>query len=109
MIPLEFFWTLGDIIAAIVCGLLIVGLIIFWLYVKLIEIYFRIFKNKAYTKVYTDYPDMLLDRKWGVKYKKHFWNKWKEYIGENCKFATDYTRYEAGLVSQKIKNGEIKI
>lgn len=109
MIPLEFIWTLRDIIAVIVCGLLIGGLIVFWLYIKLIEIYFRIFKNKAYTKVYTDYPDMLLDRKWGVKYKKHFWNKWKTYIGENRDFSTDYTHYEAGLIADQIRKGEIEI
>ena len=52
---------------------------------------------------------MLLDRKWGVKYKKHFWNNWKIYKEEGRKYSTDYLASEADRIAAKIRKGEIKV
>lgn len=107
--PLEIYWTISDIVGISVLGLLAVGAILFGIYYLLCCLWARITRDKYYVKVYTDYPDMLLDRKWGVKYKKHFWNKWKEYKDPNHKYYTDFLRSEANNAAFNIKRGKIKV
>ena len=109
MISLEFFWTLDDIIGWGFVGLLIVGTILFFLIKWLCSVWDRIFYYKAYAKVFTDSPQMMLDRKWGVKYRKHFWNKWKEYKDPKRKYSTDYLQSEASNVASKIRKGVIRV
>lgn len=109
MIPLEFIWTLEDIIIVGFLALFIGGTILYFLWKAISAVFNRIFKWKAYAKAYDDAPQMLLDRKWGVVYKKHFWNKWKEYEEPGRKYTHDYLAYEAREVAYKIRMGEIKV
>ena len=105
--PLEIYWTISDIIGLSVLGLFVLGVIVYFLVKGVLALWDRIFNWKAYTSVYTDAPQMLLDRKWGVKYKKHFWNKWKEY--KDGEYSTNYLKYQAEDVARKIRRGEIKV
>ena len=49
---------------------------------------------------------MNLDRKYGVKCKKHWWNKYKIYKG---KYNTGYLYSEANDIIEQIEKGEIEI
>ena len=109
MIPLEFIWTLQDIAIVVVLGLIIGGTVIYFIVKGLTALFNRMFKWKAYAQAYDDAPNMLLDRKWGVRYKKHFWNHWKPYEDPKRKYTHDYLRYEAYEVAEKIRNGKIKV
>lgn len=109
MIPLEFIWTLEDIVIVSILGLLVGGVILYYICRALRAVFKRIFVWKAYARTYDDAPNMLLDRKWGVLYKKHFWNKWKEYEEPGRKYTHDYLAYEAREVAYKIRMGEIKV
>ncbi len=109
MIPLEIYWSISDIIGLSVFGLFVLGAILYGLIKVFLSLWDRIFKWKAYTSVFTDAPQMLLDRKWGVKYKKHFWNNWKIYKEEGRKYSTDYLASEADRIAAKIRKGEIKV
>jgi len=109
MIPLEIYWTFSDILGWGFVGLVILVFILYGLYKMFSTLWNRVFHWKAYAVIFTDAPQMLLDRKWGVKYRKHFWNKWKEYKEEGRKYSTDYLEYEADRVARKIRKGEIKV
>lgn len=87
--------------------------IFLWLLIRIIngwhDFWYNMLKAKAWAKCYTDYPDMWLDRKYGVKYKKHWWNKYKIYVDPDRKYTNDYLINEANDIALKIRKGEIEI
>lgn len=93
----------------IVIGLLILGYLIFYIIKGWDSFVYHMFKAKAWAKVYTDYPDMLLDVKYNVKYKKHWWNKYLVYKDPNKKDNISYSHYQASEIVRKIETGEITI
>lgn len=109
MYILEIYWSISDIIGlSLVC--LIVALFLFYgIYKLFYYLWNRIFNWKAYAIIYTYNPQMLLDRKWGVRYKKHFWNRWRNYSDGIRKYSDDYLKSEAEEIERKIKSGEIKV
>ena len=98
-----------DGFALIIFGILIFSWILYHIVIGWDSFWYKMLKAKAWSKVYTDYPSMLLDRKYGVKYKKHWWNKYKIYKEPNRKYNTDYLYGEAVEIVKKIETGEIKI
>lgn len=85
------------------------GLFIYWIGTELINFFNHVFYKKAWAKVYNKYPDMLLDRKYRVLCKKHWWNKYTLYHDPNRKSDTNYLYSEAEDIARKIESGEIKI
>lgn len=73
------------------------------------KFWYNMLKTKAWAKVYTDYPDMLLDRKYKVKYKKHWWNKYKIYQDLSRQKDDNYLYSEASAIVKKIEDGIISI
>ena len=101
-------WSISEIIGMSLIGLLIVGFILYLVGSILYKAYMRIFKWKYYAEAFDSAPSMLLDRKWGVRYKKHFWNKWKVYKGPYDKYEHDKLKYEAMDLAWDIRFGKIK-
>jgi len=102
---MKIFITLSEIIALI----FLFGLFIYWIGTSFINFLNHILFKKAWAKVYTESPSLLLDRKYEVLCKKHWWNKYKVYHDPKRKYDTDYLYYEAENIVRKIEIGEIKI
>lgn len=98
-----------DGFALIIIGFLVVAYLIFIIATEWRGFVYHLFKAQAWAKVYCKYPDMLLDRKYAVKYKKHLWNKYKIYHDDNRKYDNDYLYYEASAIVNNIQTGKIKI
>lgn len=69
----------------------------------------NIFKNKAYAKVYIPDPYCVLEKKYAVKYKKHFWQKYKVYKDPKKKSSFNYLKSDAINIASKIRNGIIRV
>ena len=98
-----------DGFALIIFGILIFSWLLYHIVIGWKKFWYNMLKAKAWAKVYTDYPDMLLDRKYKVKCKKHWWNKYKTYQDLTRKYDDDYLYSEAENIVRKIESGEIKI
>lgn len=97
-------------------GYVLIILVVFilgWLILNIIEgwnkFWYRLLKAKAWAKIYNPNPNMILDRKYGVKCKKHWWNKYKIYHAQDRNYDTDYLWKEANDIVKQIEKGEIKI
>ena len=101
---MKIFITLSEIIVLI----FLFGLFIYWIGTSLINFFNHILFKKAWAKVHTESP-LLLDRKYEVLCKKHWWNKYHRYMDDTRKYYTDYLYYEAENVARKIESGEIEI
>jgi len=102
---MKIFITLGEIIVLI----FLFGLFIYWIGTSFINFLNHILFKKAWAKVDTESPSLLLDRKYEVLCKKHWWNKYYRYEDNTRKYYTDYLYSEAENVVRKIESGEIKI
>lgn len=102
---MKIFITLSEIIVLI----FLFGLFIYWAGISLINFFNHILFKKAWAKVHTESPSLLLDRKYEVLCKKHWWNKYTLYHDSNRKYDTDYLYSEAENAVRKIESGEIKI
>ena len=102
-------WSITEVIGLSIIGLFLLCYFLFWLIRAIKNFNYHVFHCKAWARVYTDAPQLLLDRKWGVEYKKHWWNKYKKYIDPERKYQHDYLMNEAQKVVDEIESGKIKI
>lgn len=97
------YWSVHDIVGFVLVGLIFIPIISYWIIQKLQDIYRHMFVLKAYARTGCDYKNMMLDRKWYVECKRHFWNRYKKYDGNF------YTKYEADNIVREIETGTVKI
>ena len=97
------YWSIRDVVGFFIAGLIFIPIISYWIIQKLQDIYRHMFILKGYARTECDYKNMMLDRKWYVEYKRHFWNRYKKY-DENF-----YTKYEADNIVRDIEKGRVKI